>query len=390
MKRTVGSMKKIRVMTVFGTRPEATKMAPLLLEMRRHPELEPILCVTAQHRELLDEALRIFRITPDYDLDIMQPRQTLAAITSRVLERLDPVLEDAKPDLLLVHGDTSTTFTAALTAFYHRVKVGHVEAGLRSFDKFSPFPEEMNRLMTSRIADLYFCPTAQNKRNLEAENIRSGIFVTGNTAIDTVRLLAQEDYEFRHPLLRSLDFKNRRVVWLEVHRRENNGEPFENIFRAVRKLCARHPELEIVYPVHPSPAVREPANKMLGGLPQVHLIEPLPVDENLNLIRRSFFVMTDSGGLQEEAPALGRPVLVLRRETERPEAVKAGTAALVGVKYDDILAAAEKLLCDPAAYAKMARAVNPYGDGKASERIVQAVLWHFGAAGRPEEFQPVI
>ncbi|MDR3552440.1 MAG: UDP-N-acetylglucosamine 2-epimerase (non-hydrolyzing), partial [Clostridia bacterium] len=356
-------MKKIRILTVFGTRPEAIKMAPLLLGMRGRPELEPLCCVTAQHREMLDTVLDIFGILPDFDLNIMQPRQTLAAITTRVLEGLDEVMEQSKPDLVLVHGDTSTTFAAALTAFYHQIRVGHVEAGLRSHDKYSPYPEEMNRLLTSRIAELYFCPTLQNKMNLEAEGIRGGMYVTGNTVIDTVRLVARGDYLFKDTLLRSIDFNARRVILLTAHRRENYGRPLENIFLAVRDLCEKYPDIEVVYPVHPSPVVREAAQAVLGGVARVHLIEPLPVDDNLNLMSRCYLVLTDSGGIQEEAPALGKPVLVLRRETERPEAVAAGTAALAGVEREAVFSMTERLLCDSEAYAGMARAVNPYGDG---------------------------
>lgn len=379
-------MEKIRVMTVFGTRPEAIKMAPLVLRLQQCPQIEPICCVTAQHREMLDTVMNIFHIRPDYDLDIMQPRQTLSAITTRVLDRLDDVIDRVKPDLILVHGDTSTTFAGALAAFYHKVKVGHVEAGLRSFDKYSPFPEEMNRMLVGRIADLHFCPTLQNRKNLETENVHTGIYITGNTAIDTVHLVAREDYSFQDPTLASLDFKNRRVVLLTAHRRENYGEPLQNIMRAVRALCERFDDLEVVYPVHPSPVVKETAQSILGGVEHVHLIDPLPVDDNLNLMSRCTLVLTDSGGIQEEAPALGKPVLVLRKETERPEAVTAGTVALAGVEQDVIFSQAERLLSDPAAYHQMAHAVNPYGDGHASERIVQAVLNSFGLGPQPEEF----
>lgn len=380
-------MNKIRVMTIFGTRPEAVKMAPVILELRRRPEIEPIVCVTAQHREMLDQVLDIFGIAPDYDLNIMQQSQTLSSITTRALTRLDEALEKAKPDIILVHGDTSTTFAGALSAFYHHIKVGHVEAGLRTWDKYSPFPEEMNRQLVGRIADLHFCPTRQNRENLARENVKDGVFLTGNTAIDTVKLIAREPYTFKTPLLNGIDFENRRVLLMTAHRRENYGEPLHNIMRAVKELLARYPDLEVVYPVHPSPAVRETAFAELGDNPRAHLIDPLPIDDNLNLMKRCRFVLTDSGGIQEEAPALGRPVLVMRRETERPEAVQAGTAALAGVEQADIVRMASALLDDPAEYARMAHAVNPYGDGYAARRIAQAILFAFGAGDRPEEFR---
>lgn len=380
-------VQKIRVMTIFGTRPEAVKMAPVVLELRRRAEIEPLVCVTAQHREMLDQVLGIFGIGPDFDLDIMQQRQTLSSITTRVLNRLDEVLEKAKPDIILVHGDTSTTFAGALSAFYHQIKVGHVEAGLRTWDKYSPFPEEMNRQLVGRIADLHFCPTVQNRENLAKENITAGVFLTGNTAIDSVKLIAREHYVFKTPLLNTLDFKNRRVLLMTAHRRENYGEPLHAIMRAVKKLLERYPDVEVVYPVHPSPAVRETAFGELKDVPRAHLIDPLPVDDNLNLMRRCRFVLTDSGGIQEEAPALGKPVLVLRRETERPEAVRAGTAALAGVAEEDILRMASALLDNPAEYARMAHAANPYGDGFAARRIADAVLFAFGQGERPEEFR---
>lgn len=379
-------MKKIRVMTIFGTRPEAIKMAPVILEMKKHPQIEPVCCVTAQHREMLDQVLEIFDITPDYDLDIMQQRQTLSSITTRALKRLDDTVEKAGPDIVLVHGDTSTTFAGALSAFYHQVKVGHVEAGLRTYDKYSPFPEEMNRQLTSRIADLHFCPTVQNKRNLAKENVTKGVFLTGNTAIDTVKLIAKEPYVFKNGLLNKIDFKSRRVILLTAHRRENYGEPLHNIMRAVKRILESYPDIEVVYPVHLSPVVRETAFSVLGNMERAHLIDPLPVDDNLNLMKRCRFVMTDSGGIQEEAPALGKPVLVLRRETERPEAVQAGTAKLAGVDEEEVFQSAAMLLDNPAEYAKMAQAVNPYGDGRAAERIIAAILFHFGMGNIPEEF----
>jgi UDP-N-acetylglucosamine 2-epimerase (non-hydrolysing) len=378
--------KKIKVLTVFGTRPEATKMAPLILELEKNAEIESLCCVTAQHREMLDQVLEIFNIKPDFDLDIMQSRQTLSSITTRVLDRLDDVMRQVNPDLVLVHGDTSTTFSAALSAFYHKIKVGHVEAGLRTYDKYSPYPEEMNRQLTGRIADLHFCPTKQNKANLLAENIKNGIFITGNTAIDTVHLIAKDDYIFKLDKLNQIDFKNRKIILLTAHRRENYGEPLENIMRATKMLVEQFNDVEVIYPVHLSPAVRQTAQKELGGVERVNLIEPLSIDDNLNLMKRCYMVMTDSGGIQEEAPALGKPVLVLRKETERPEAVLAGTAALVGVDQQAIFEKASQLLKYKSEYDKMASAVNPYGDGLASRRILQAILYSFGMESVLQEF----
>ncbi len=381
-------MEKIKVMTVFGTRPEAVKMAPLDLELRRHPEIEALCCVTAQHREMLDSVLSIFGVTPEYDLNIMSKGQTLTDITTRALSGLGEVFDRVKPDLVLVHGDTSTTFAGALAAFYHNVRVGHVEAGLRSFDKFSPFPEEINRKLTGQIADLHFCPTPQNKENLHREGVTDGIYLTGNTAIDAMRYTAREDYRFSDPTLEALDFSAGRTVLLTAHRRENYGEPFRHIFSAIRRLHDSFPDVQFVYPVHPAPVVRETAQNYLGSLSRVHLIDPLPVDEMHNLMARCTMVMTDSGGLQEEAPAMGKPVLVLRRETERPEAIRAGTVKLAGVEEEAIYTEASRLLSDPAAYDAMAKAVNPYGDGHACPRIVQAILSHFGMGPAPEEFLP--
>lgn len=381
-------MKKIKVMTVFGTRPEAVKMAPLDLELRRHAEIEAICCVTAQHREMLDSVLHIFNVTPEYDLNIMSKGQTLTDITTRALTGLGDIFDRVKPDLVLVHGDTSTTFAGALAAFYHHVRVGHVEAGLRSFDKFSPYPEEMNRKLTGQIADLHFCPTPQNRENLYKEGIQSEIYLTGNTAIDAMRYTAQDTYIFSDPVLKNLDFKQMRTILVTAHRRENYGEPFQNIFSAIRDLHETYPDVQFVYPVHPAPVVRETAQKYLGNLPRVFLIDPLPVDEMHNLISRCTFVMTDSGGLQEEAPALGKPVLVLRKETERPEAIKAGTARLAGIHRTDIVHMASELLSNPSAYDIMAKAVNPYGDGNACPRIAQAILHHFHLGPAPKEFLP--
>ena len=370
-------MRKLRVMSVFGTRPEAIKMCPLVLEMQKREDIESIVCVTAQHREMLDGVLSLFGVRPDYDLDVMRPGQTLSGVTSRVLEGMDSVLAEAKPDLVLVHGDTTTTFSAALAAFYARVPVGHVEAGLRTHDRYSPFPEELNRQMVGRIAALHFAPTANNAKNLALEGITDGVFVTGNTVIDAMRYTVG-DGSFRTKELQEMDFDAHRIVAMTCHRRENYGEPMENIFRAVKQLAEDNPDLRFVYPVHLSPVVRETAARILGDTQGVLRIEPLDAFEMHRLMSKCYMVMTDSGGIQEEAPALGKPVLVLRRETERPEAVEAGTVKLAGVEQAEIYALADTLLHDEKEYARMAQAVNPYGDGEACRRIVDAILYHFG------------
>lgn len=382
-------MKNIKVMTVFGTRPEAIKMAPLVHALEQNEHTESIVCVTAQHRQMLDQVLDIFNIKPDYDLDIMEQRQTLATITEKSLHGLDTVLEEAKPDIVLVHGDTSTTFAGALAAFYHKIPVGHVEAGLRTYDKYSPFPEEMNRKLVGQIADLHFAPTARNRDNLAREQITDGVLVCGNTVVDAIHMTVRDDFTFRDPALQALDFKNDRVVLVTAHRRENYGEPMENICRAIARLSDRYPDVHFVYPVHLSPYVRETAEKFLGGRDRVHLIAPLAVDEMHNLMARCYLIMTDSGGLQEEAPSLGKPVLVLRHETERPEAIEAGTVKLAGIVEDQIFQMACELFDDAQAYEKMAHAVNPYGDGHTCARIVQAIEHHFGLrADAPESFCP--
>ena len=378
--------REYKVLTVFGTRPEAIKMCPLVQELDRRPSLHSLCCVTAQHREMLDSVMAIFGRRADFDLDIMEPRQTLSTITSKCLLGMEGVLEEVQPDLVLVHGDTSTTFSGALAAFYHKVPVGHVEAGLRTWDKWSPYPEEMNRRMVGALADLHFCPTAANRDNLAREGITNGVFLTGNTVIDALRTTVRDTFTFQEDILNRLDYQNRRVILVTCHRRENYGQPMVQIMTALRRIADAFPEVELIYPVHLSPVVQETAHRYLDGHPRIHLIAPLAVDEMHNLMARCYFVMTDSGGLQEEAPALGKPVLVLRRETERPEAVRAGTVKLAGVEEEAIFSLAARLLTDLTAYADMAHAVNPYGDGHACRRIADAVEWHFGL--RPQPPQP--
>ena len=371
-------MSKIKVMTVFGTRPEAIKMAPLAIELKKYDEIESIVCVTAQHRQMLDQVLELFELTPDYDLDIMKTRQTLIGITTRILEGLDEVIKKEKPDIVLVHGDTSTSFVAGLAAFYNQVRVGHVEAGLRTYDKYSPFPEEMNRQLTGRIADLHFSPTQQNRLNLLKENIDdNAIYITGNTVIDALKTTVKDNYKFKDEALNSIDFENKRVIIVTAHRRENLGKPLENICNALKRVVESYDDVEIVYPVHLNPAVREIAFGILGDVEGAHLIDPLDVEDLHNAMAKSFMVMTDSGGIQEEAPALAKPVLVLRRETERPEAVAAGTVKIAGVDEDVIFDLAKELLDSEEAYNKMAQSANPYGDGDASRRIVEAILYYF-------------
>ena len=380
-------MKKIKVMSVFGTRPEAIKMAPLVKELAKYPDLESICCLTGQHREMLDSVMDIFRLKGDYDLNIMEKQQTLSTITTKTLLGMDGVIDACRPDVILVHGDTSTTFAGALSAFYHQIPVGHVEAGLRTWDKYSPFPEEMNRTLVGDIAELHFSPTRANADNLRREGISGDVFITGNTAIDAMGYTVRKDFRFTEQLLNELNFEKKRIIVLTCHRRENYGKPMEDIMDAVARIVELHPDVEVVYPVHLSPVVRECAAKHLSGKERIHLIDPLDVQQMHNLISRCYMVLTDSGGLQEEAPALGKPVLVLRRETERPEAVAAGTAKLAGVVYEDIVAMANTLLEEPSAYEAMAKAVNPYGDGSACQRIAQAIRWHFGLSSeRPADF----
>ncbi|MBQ3410819.1 MAG: UDP-N-acetylglucosamine 2-epimerase (non-hydrolyzing) [Bacillus sp. (in: Bacteria)] len=366
---------RLKVMTIFGTRPEAIKMAPLVLELQKHPEkIESIVTVTAQHRQMLDQVLSIFGITPDFDLNIMKDRQTLIDITTRGLEGLDKVMKEAKPDIVLVHGDTTTTFIASLAAFYNQIPVGHVEAGLRTWDKYSPYPEEMNRQLTGVMADLHFSPTAKSATNLQKENKdESRIFITGNTAIDALKTTVKETYS--HPVLEKLG--SDRLVLMTAHRRENLGEPMRNMFRAIKRLVDKHEDVQVVYPVHMNPVVRETANDILGDHGRIHLIEPLDVIDFHNVAARSYLMLTDSGGVQEEAPSLGVPVLVLRDTTERPEGIEAGTLKLAGTDEETIFSLADELLSDKEAHDKMAKASNPYGDGRASERIVEAILQHF-------------
>ena len=372
------SNRRIKVMSVFGTRPEAIKMAPLVQELASRPEFESLCCLTGQHRQMLDSVMEIFHLKAQYDLDIMERQQTLSSITTKTLLGMERVLTEAEPDLILVHGDTSTTFAGALAAFYHKVPVGHVEAGLRTYDKYSPFPEEMNRTLVGDIATLHLAPTRANAENLRRESVQGEIFITGNTVIDAMKTTVRPDFVFEDETLNRLDFPEKQVITLTCHRRENYGAPMEAILTAVRTIVEENPNVEVVYPVHLSPVVQDCAHRLLGDHPRIHLIAPLDVAQMHNLVARSDLVLTDSGGLQEEAPALGKPVLVLRRETERPEAIAAGTAKLAGVETEPIVALTQELLQGGEAYARMAHAVNPYGDGKACGRIADAIAWHFG------------
>lgn len=380
-------MKKIKVMTVFGTRPEAIKMAPLVLELQKQSQrFEAITTVSAQHREMLDQVLDIFHIKPDYDLNIMHARQTLTDITSNVLINLDKILKEAKPDIVLVHGDTTTTFAASVAAFYNQIPIGHVEAGLRTWEKYSPYPEEMNRQMTDAMTDLYFAPTTQSKANLLKENHKEdNIYITGNTAIDALKQTV--DKEYHHDILDKVSPDNK-LILLTMHRRENQGEPMRRVFKVIREVVESREDVEVIYPVHLSPAVQEVAKEILGNTERIHLISPLDVVDFHNLAARSYFIMTDSGGVQEEAPSLGKPVLVLRDKTERPEGVEAGTLKLVGTESEKVKKEMEELLDNDAEYQRMAQAKNPYGDGKASERILDAIAYYFGVTDKkPIEFE---
>lgn len=378
-----------KIMAVFGTRPEAIKMAPLLKSLRKNKNYKLIITVTAQHREMLDQVLGLFQLDPDYDLDIMQSRQSLSSLSARIITKLDQILVKEQPDLLLVHGDTSSTFIGALTSFYHQIKIAHVEAGLRTHTKYSPFPEEMNRQLTAVLADLNFAPTKRAKENLLLENTDpEKVFVTGNTVIDALLSVVDASYKFENRLLQKLDFKNKKVILLTAHRRENLGEPMKNIFTAVQKLTKEINDLEVVFPVHLNPVIRELSKKMLADNKQIHLIEPLDYLPFANLMARSDLVLTDSGGIQEEAPSLGKPVLVLRDTTERPEAVKAGTVLKVGTDTKAIFKQSLKLLTNAEEYKKRATAVNPYGDGAAVARIINVLDYYFGNRNqRPQDFE---
>lgn len=377
-------MKTLHVMTVFGTRPEAIKMAPLVLELKKHPQIRSSVTVTAQHREMLDQVLKAFNIKPDHDLNIMKENQTLSEITSNTLLKLDHLFQVEKPDIVLVHGDTTTTFAGSLAAFYHQIPVGHVEAGLRTHNKYSPFPEELNRQMTGNIADIHFAPTQEAKKNLLIENKKEEtIFVTGNTAIDALQTTVTEQYQ--HPILEKIGTD--RMILLTAHRRENLGQPMKNMFRAIRRVIEEFEDVQVVYPVHLNPAVRDTAQTEFSDLDRIHLIEPLEVVDFHNFSAASHFILTDSGGVQEEAPSLGKPVLVLRDTTERPEGVKAGTLKLAGIEEEMIYQLTKELLVNQTEYEKMSRASNPYGDGQASKRIVDLLLFQYGLISeKPAKF----
>lgn len=382
-------MSRIKVMTVFGTRPEAIKMAPVVLELSKYPEyIQPIVAVTAQHREMLDQVLNLFNIVPNYDLDIMAKGQTLFDITCRAMQGLNEVLATEKPDIVLVHGDTTTTFAGALAAFYHQTTVGHVEAGLRTHDKYSPYPEEMNRKLTGSLTDLHFAPTLTAQNNLLTEATPAkATFVTGNTVIDALLATVNQEYVFADEMLSNIDYTKKRIILVTTHRRENIGEPMRHVYQALRQLVTEFEDVEIVFPVHRNPLVREVVESELGGIERVRLIDPLEYEPFANLLARSYLVLTDSGGVQEEAPALGKPVLVLRDTTERPEAIEAGTVKLIGTDKDRVYEEARLLLADQSEYNRMANACNPYGDGQAARRIVETILWKYGfLKEQPEQF----
>lgn len=384
-------MKKLKVMTVFGTRPEAIKMCPLVMELRRHSEyIEPMVAVTAQHREMLDQVLHLFKIKPDYDLNIMTSGQTLHDVTVKALLGLRDVFAEAKPDLVLVHGDTTTTFAGSLAAYYAQIPVGHVEAGLRTGNKYSPFPEEMNRKLTGSLADYHFAPTLTSKHNLLKENVDpKHIFVTGNTVIDALDTTIQKNFTFADARIEQALHSGKRLILMTTHRRENLGEPMRHVYRALKEVLRTHPDVGAIFPVHKNPKVRQVVQEELSGLEHVYLTEPMDYEPFANLMSRVDLVLTDSGGIQEEAPALGKPVLVLRNTTERPEAVTAGTVQLVGTEYAAVLQTTLQLLDDSSYYRRMAEAVNPYGDGHASVRICGMLLHAFGYPGEvPAEFLP--
>ncbi len=381
-------MKKIKVLSIFGTRPEAIKMAPIIKEMEKCEHIHQEVCVTAQHREMLDQVLNIFNIKPDYDLNIMTKNQTLTGITINALKGLEDILEKSNPDIILVHGDTTTTFVGSLAAFYKKIKIGHVEAGLRTYNKYEPFPEEMNRKLTGAMADLHFAPTKLSKENLLKENVNEdNIFITGNTSVDCVKTTVIKDYKFSCDTLNNIDYKNKKIITMTAHRRENLGKPLENICNAILKLVKDNEDIEIVYAVHFNPLVREVANRILGDNPRIHLIDPIDMTDMHNLINLSYMVMTDSGGLQEEVPSLKKPVLVLRNVTERPEGVTAGVLKLGGTEENNIISLATELLNNQNIYKSMVNAKNPFGDGIASKRIVDAILYHFNKIDKkPEDF----
>lgn len=364
----------MKIFVVFGTRPEAIKMCPLVLELKKRAEIQCVVCLTGQHREMLEQVMEAFHVEADYNLDIMRQRQSLTTITTSILEKMEPLLTEEKPDLVLVHGDTTTSYAAALAAFYQQIPVGHVEAGLRTGDIYSPFPEEMNRLLTDRLSTYYFAPTEKNRDNLLREGITDNIFVTGNTVIDAFAYTVSDAYSFHEPRLQNVDFAGKRVILITAHRRENLGRPLESICRAIRRLAQTYPDVLFIYPVHLNPAVRETVFAFLQGQKNIMLIDPIDVLDMHNLMSRCYMVMTDSGGIQEEAPHFGKPVLVLRTETERPEAVEAGTVKVTGTDEDVIFSEAVRLLNQPESYMHMAQAANPYGDGNASRRIIEAIL----------------
>lgn len=384
-------MSPIKVMTIFGTRPEAIKMAPVVLELAKYPEvITPVVTVTAQHREMLDQVLHLFNITPDHDLDIMAQGQTLFDITCRAMLGLNEVLAKERPDLILVHGDTTTTFAGALAGFYHQIAVGHVEAGLRTHNKYSPFPEEMNRKLTGSLTDLHFAPTSSARDNLLAESMEAAaVFVTGNTVIDALIATVEGGYHFSEPPLNSIAFADKRIILVTTHRRENLGEPMRQVYQALRDIVTEFTDVEIIFPVHKNPKVRKVVDAELGGIDRVHLIDPLDYQPFANLMARSYLILTDSGGIQEEAPSLGKPVLVLRDTTERPEAIEAGTVRLIGTDRNRVYTETRELLCNQDQYSHMANACNPYGDGQAARRIVEFILWKHGLADRrPESYIP--
>ena len=371
-------MSKIKVLSVFGTRPEAIKMCPLVKVLEKDDRIESIVCATAQHREMLDTVLEIFDVKPQYDLNVMSHGQTIVDVSNKVLTGVDKVIKECNPDIVLVHGDTSTTLNGALAAFYNQKPIGHVEAGLRTGDIYSPFPEEANRKLTGSIATLHFSATESNKSNLERENINKNIYITGNTVIDALLSVIDKNHKFDDKNLNNIDFENKKIVLLTAHRRENWGEPMKDIFAAVKDLVIKNEDVNVIFPMHKNPLIRELANKSFKGIEdKIHLIEPLEYVDFANLMSKCYLIMTDSGGIQEEAPALGKPVIVLRTETERPEAVEAGTVKLAGIKKEDIFSIADELINNEEAYNKMAHAVNPYGDGKACSRIVEHIVEYF-------------